>query len=85
MRITFRQGIVKHQPNFLQVNSSTIDLLASVNPFVITFTYKDKDYLHVEVVNVPNAWHGLLPNVDQWLYVDIDISTITIEGVGEIK
>ena len=65
MRITFRQGIVKHQPSFLRVNSTTVDLLASVNPFVITLTHKNKNYLHGEVVDVINAWHGILPNTDQ--------------------
>lgn len=74
MRVSFRQGIVRYQhPEFLTVSGTSVSLLASTTPLVLTMAHGHKDYLWIETTDVPNAWTGIVPGINQWLYVDIDV------------
>lgn len=76
MRISFRHGIVKYQqPDFLNVTGSTVTLLAQDAPFVATIAHGSKNFLITEYADIPNAWSGIVPSVNQWLYIDIDTRT----------
>lgn len=76
MRLNFRQGIVQHQqPDFIFVNSTTVDLSVIDTPIIIAFADGDKDYLHIEQTPVLNAWTNIAPGIDQWLYWDLDQRT----------
>ena len=84
MKIPFRHGIVRHQsdinhnPTFLlRVDGgSKISLIVSPDPTVIAIANgTDIDYLFEERVTVERAWGPFSPNIDYWLYWDIDILT----------
>jgi len=85
MRIPFRQGIVRYQtdnavpnpnPTFLQPSNggSSIDLLVSPDPTIITFSHGlTTDYLFEERLSVAAAWSGpFVSGTDYWLYWDLD-------------
>jgi hypothetical protein len=83
MIVNFRQGIVRQQvsgtfpnqqPNFLNLNGSGVDLLASfANPTIITMAVGSSDILFQENQPITQAWAGpLASNVHYWLYWDID-------------
>lgn len=76
MRVNFRQGIINYQlPSFLQLNRTTIDLVVNDTPLLFTVASGSKDYLCFEELSVSRAWTSLIPNTDQWLYIDIDTRT----------
>lgn len=83
MLVQFRQGIVRQQvsgsspnqhPNFLQLNGTGVDLLASfANPTIVTFAVGTSNILFQENQPITKAWAGpLATNVHYWLYWDID-------------
>lgn len=83
MKISFRQGIIRYQqdrnglPTFLKKNDlgSTIDLVATNEPTIVTVAYKKSNYLHEEALTVSRAWTGFATGVNYWLYIDIDLVT----------
>ncbi len=86
MRIPFRHGIVRYQvdnsfsepsPTFLQPEDggSSISLVASPDPTIITISHGDSDYLFGERKTVHRAWKGFKSGTDYWLYWDIDMRT----------
>lgn len=76
MRVDFRQGIISYQSiGFLQINRTNIDLVINDIPLVFTIASGSKDYLWFEERTILRAWTSLLPNVDQWIYIDIDSKT----------
>lgn len=83
MYVSFRQGIIDYQPNFLNwVNPTSISITTTNKPVYVTFAHWSADYLHVEPVRQSpfTAWTGLPisthPNF--WIYWDIDIVTAQI-------
>lgn len=82
MRISFRQGIVRHQtdanrnPTFLVVSGGSVSLNVSPDPTIVTFAHGDKNYVFTEKQSITNAWVGPFPS-SAWLYWDID----TVTGV----
>lgn len=80
MRLTFRQGIVKHQtdiyntPTFLDVSGGYVSLVTTNDPTVITFVQGTKDYLYTERQTQNNAW-GPFTSGDQWLYWQLNMAT----------
>lgn len=83
MKISFRHGILRYQKDsvgnaiFLQKSSggSTIDLVVSPDPTIITIAHRESNYLVEEGKTTQKAWSGFTSNVDYWLYVDIDLLT----------
>ena len=82
MRISFRQGIVRHQtdvnnnPTFLQKTGNFITLNVSPDFTIIAFAHGDADYLYSESVTVQNAWGPFIDtNIDYWLYWDLNMVT----------
>lgn len=82
MKLRYRQGIVQHNKDsnnnqtFLQKNGDVVSLIATPTPTVVTFAYKNTDYLHTEAQTVTNAWKGpFAVGADHWLYWDLDLIT----------
>jgi hypothetical protein len=86
MLINFRQGIAREQvsgsfpnqqPNFLQLNGTGVNLLASfANPTILNFAVGQSDVLFQENLPITLAWAGpLASHVHYWLYWDIDQKT----------
>lgn len=71
MRLSYRQGIINAQTNFLQVSLSGVSLLSIGTMFSATVSHGTSEYLIKEFQTVNNAWVGTF-NVDTWLYVDIN-------------
>lgn len=73
MQVSFRQGIVKSVPNFLQLTGSTVSVVIPQPDYVlVTFADAVTDYLVAEKLSVANAWMGpFVPGTDYWLYWDI--------------
>jgi hypothetical protein len=89
MRINFRQGIVSHQTNFIQVSTGgVVSLLATDRPAIVTVAHKDANYTHSENRNVvpaqvegnrqsPAEWAALGTNTEYWLYWDFSLLDFT--------
>ena len=78
MNVPFRQGIVRClDAGFLTVGSSYVTLNVLDTPTVVAIAHGSVDYLHVEQRSAVNAWGPITPNIDQWLYWDLN--TITAE------
>ncbi len=76
MRVSFRQGIVRClDAGFLTVGPNYVSLNVLDTPTVITLAHGSTDYLFVEQRSAPNAWGPITPNVDQWLYWDLNTTT----------
>lgn len=81
MKLTFRQGIVRHQsdvsgnPTFLQrsaANGQFVDLVVSPTPTILAFAHREGTYLVEELKTVPNAW-GPLSSATSYLYWDVNL------------
>lgn len=84
MKLNFRHGLVRYhrdiygQPAYLFRNSPSgdITLLATITPFVISFSHGNAEYLFQESLDVVNAWNiTWVANQDYWLYIDLDVTT----------
>lgn len=76
MRVSFRQGIVRClDAGFLTVGPNYVSLNVLDTPTVITLAHGSTDYLFVEQRSAANAWGPTTPNVDQWLYWDLNTTT----------
>lgn len=83
MKIPFRQGIVQYQsdtngsPTFLEKssNGSSIDLITTETPLIVTFAHRSADYLHEDSQTISKAWKNLQSGIDAWLYIDISITS----------
>jgi hypothetical protein len=80
MRITFRQGIVRHQtdisgsPTFLQKVGQFVNLIVSPDPTIVAFAHGQKNYLYTEAISVSQAWPGPFDTgTNYWLYWDINL------------
>lgn len=73
MKLTFRQGLVKTQKNFLQVTLSGVNLLASTSEFIASASHSESEYLIKEFNSVNSAWGTF--SSDVWLFIDIDVLT----------
>lgn len=99
MKVNFRQGMVRRQtlmsaPDFLRKTSfsgTSIDLIVSPEPTVVTFAHLGANYLIEETKSVTAAWGGgsdagsgvhndaLVPSGQtQYLYWDLDIGTAQV-------
>lgn len=84
MKLTFRQGIARHQTDangnsvFLQRSSANplfIDLVVSPDPTVVVFAHKDSSYIIEELKTVQNAWGPLSSASTMYLYWDVNLLT----------
>lgn len=85
MQLNFRQGIVKYQrdtqdtPVFLQRgagnNFDYVDLIVQSDPTLITFAYKNHDYLVEETKSVQRAWGPFQGANPKYLYWDLNTLT----------
>lgn len=78
MRISYRQGIIAAQPNFLQIGLTDgryVDLIVSPSPIIVALANRDKDYLIGEHATVTNAWGPFTSGRTQYLYWDINQAT----------
>jgi len=75
MRISYRQGLVSAQADFLQigqVNAQCVDLIVSPTPTVVALASGTKDYLISEQRTVTNAWGPFTGTATQYLYWEIN-------------
>lgn len=81
MKLTFRQGIARHQtdvngnPTFLQrsaANGQFVDLIVSPDPTVIVFAHRDGTYIVEELKTVSQAW-GPVSSATTYLYWDVNL------------
>lgn len=93
MRVSFRQGIIRHQtdmvgtPQFLQFDTtrSWVSLMVVETPTTINFAHRDTNYLVDEPITITQAW-GQVPSVDCWLFWDINVITAKLSrGITTIK
>jgi len=80
MRITFRQGIVRCPPNFLELSGGSVSIVVpSAESVIVTFADGASNYLLTERLDVNDAWPGPFATGSQsyWLYWDIDRLTGT--------
>lgn len=78
MRISFKQGIIKAQPGFLQLTpTKKVNLnVAPPSAVIVTVSHGQSNYLITERQPVLNAWNGPFNvGTDYWLYWDIDVVT----------
>ena len=87
MRLTFRQGIVRHQtdvngnPTFLQRSTGTgqfIDLVVSPDPTVLLFAHRDSTYVIEEVKTIVHAWGPITTPATRYLYWDVNLLTAAV-------
>ncbi len=82
MRLSFRQGVVSHQPGgFLQLvgGGDYVNILAGNRPVVVTVAHKNTDYVWSEDDSIPgslvasNPWIGPFDSGTRyWLFWDFD-------------
>lgn len=99
MKLPFRHGLVRYQtdiasnPVFLAKSNggSSIDLVVSPTPTIISIAHFNVDYIFEERKSVPQAWTGFVSGTDYWIYWDIDIQTgartfgyTTVEPVSQL-
>ena len=83
MKIPFRQGILRYQKDsignavFLQKSygGSSIDLIVSPDPTIVTIAHRTSNYLIEEGKTTLSAWTGFTSGQDYWLYIEIDLLT----------
>lgn len=78
MRISFRQGLVRVQPGFLQLQSGKVNLqVPPVERLLVAFADGTSDYLLTERTDITAAWPGPFVAGPQsyWLYWDINTVT----------
>ncbi len=80
MRLDFRQGIITYptssnQQVFLAKVGSYVNLQTANGRTDVAFAYGTEDYILSEASDVQSAWGPLLPNVDYWVYWDLDLLT----------
>ena len=87
MKLTFRQGIARHQTDvngnatFLQRNGGNgnfIDLVVSPEPTVLVFAHKVATYIVEEVKTVPSAWGPISGTPTKYLYWDVNLLNATV-------
>lgn len=78
MRISYRQGLVSAQADFLQigqVDTRYVDLIVSPTPTIAVLSSGTKDYLISEQRTVTNAWGPFNGASTQYLYWEINPAT----------
>jgi hypothetical protein len=85
MQLSFRQGLVQYQSNFLSwstVRSDSISLSTTNKPVTVTFSQQSSEYLLVEPLgqNATVRWTGLpvSNSSDFWIFWDIDNLTALV-------
>ena len=79
MQLTFKQGLVSYQPNFLQIINGNVYLSTTNSPVVAVVSHGQANYTIVEPVKTSPkiAWTNIPSGGTSWLYWDIN--TITAE------
>lgn len=81
MKLTFRQGIARHQndvngnPTFLQRSGNYVDLVVSPEPAVLLFAHHAATYIVEELKSVTHAWGPFTGAGTKYLFWDIDLLT----------
>ena len=76
MQLSFRQGLVQYQSNFLQWENNNVIISTTNKPVIATVTHGNANYLIVEPKRQDPfiAWKDLpTDGSDIWIYWDIDI------------
>ena len=75
MRISYRQGLISAQSNFLQTNAVGsnvyVDIVVSPTPVIASIAFRDRDYLIDETVSVPSAWGPFSDTQTYYLFWEI--------------
>lgn len=81
MIIDFRQGIVDYDtttfPFLVSGGGSIVSLVIGTRPITLTVAQSTNNYTFTEPLNVNNAWTGLNPTGQSWLYWDFNTATLT--------
>lgn len=77
MIIDFRQGIITYPTSgnlqrFLEFSDGFVSLNAADGRIDVTMANGDENYLHTESTTVNAAWGPITPNVDAWLYWNLN-------------
>jgi hypothetical protein len=86
MIVNFRQGLVNSprnpsgQPDFLQIQLNSVNVVATNSPVVLTVAHGQSDYLITIESNVSPAWRNFgtteFPSgINYWLYLDVNAVT----------
>lgn len=82
MKVPFRQGLVSFArsgntvPQYLRLAANnTVDLVVNGSSVIAAVAHGQSDYAIIEPVSVQHAWGPLKPNVNYWLYWDLDVLT----------
>lgn len=82
MRLSFRQGILRHEVNaappllgWTSLAHDAVDLQVVDSPASVTFAHYSANYIVDETRYVTAAWSGFPPNTTVYLYWDIDLAT----------
>lgn len=77
MIIDFRQGIIAYPTSsglqrFLEFSDGFVGINAADGRTDVTFANGDENYLHNETTSISAAWGPITPNVDAWLYWNLN-------------
>lgn len=82
MHLNFRQGLISFQQagslsQYLTASNVAgyIDLNVSPTPLIATIAHGSSDYLLKFDVSMPAIWGPLVPGVDNYLYIELDLIT----------
>src|SRR5665213_336910 len=80
MLISFRQGIVNYDfttfPFVASGGGVNVSLMIGTRPIILTIAQATNNYTFTETANVNNAWTGLNPIGQSWLYWDFNTTTL---------
>jgi hypothetical protein len=75
MIISFRQGIISGQTNFITFANNVVSINVDQQYLDVAFAFGATNYLFSEVENVTGAWGPFSTNINYWLYWDIDVKS----------
>jgi len=93
MKLNFRQGLISFQqagsaPNFL-IGSTTVGFVTlniDPSPLLVTVAHGSSDYLLKFDVTISNAWGPMVPDADNYLYLQIDtITGVVTRGITTLE
>ena len=88
MQISYRQGLISAQSNFLQIGQNDtryVDLILSQMPIIAAIADGERDYLVGEYKSVPNAWGPFTDSKTYYLYWEINPVGKIIRGATSLS
>jgi len=79
MKLSFRQGIVQHQPGFVYKSANNVYITTQNSPLVFSVSHGTAEYLITEpTIQTPiSAWPNIPLTSTSWLYIDINKNNTT--------